>query len=135
MPRFLVVALAAFALLSATVLAVAQEELLQAGVGTPVAWTFEGTPVNSANSVAIVDKTSPFRFELKEITVTPGTTVIWTSIGTRPHTVTADDGSFDSGIDTPINPGGTFAQTFAAAGDFPYHCEIHPAMTGTVHVS
>ena len=31
--------------------------------------------------------------------------------------------------------GGTFEQTFDEAGEFAYHCNIHPQMTGTVSVS
>jgi plastocyanin len=48
------------------------------------------------------------------------------------HTVTADDGSFDSG---PIAQGETFSQVFNAAGSVGYHCEIHPQMTGTIIVT
>lgn len=31
--------------------------------------------------------------------------------------------------------GGQFQHTFANAGSFPYHCTIHPGMTGTVTVA
>jgi hypothetical protein len=41
------------------------------------------------------------------------------------HTVSAEDGSFDSG---PVEPGDP------TAGEFPYHCEPHPFMTGRVIV-
>jgi plastocyanin len=27
-----------------------------------------------------------------------------------------------------------YSRTFGAAGSFPYHCEPHPSMTGTVTV-
>lgn len=37
----------------------------------------------------------PFGFS-GDITVAPGTTVVWINRDTKPHTVTADDGSFDS---------------------------------------
>jgi len=30
--------------------------------------------------------------------------------------------------------GGVYAHTFLTAGTFPYHCSIHPAMTGSVLV-
>ena len=46
------------------------------------------------------------------------------------HTVTADDGSFDSGkMDH-----GNFHHAFAHPGVFGYHCHIHPDMKGTVTV-
>jgi nitrite reductase (NO-forming) len=57
--------------------------------------------------------------------------VSWTNDDSTEHTVTADDGSFDSG---PISPGDTFDNTFDSLGEFGYHCSIHPFMTGMVIV-
>jgi tyrosinase len=64
--------------------------------------------------------------------VDSGTTVTWTNNGVLPHTVTADDGSFDSG---QLDSGATFSQTFSTAGTFAYHCEFHDEMVATVMVS
>lgn len=47
-----------------------------------------------------------------------------------PHTVTADDGSLDSGP----RRAGEFRVVFGRPGLFRYHCAIHPYMTGTVVV-
>jgi plastocyanin len=47
------------------------------------------------------------------------------------HTVTSDDGLFDSG---PLEPGKSFSYAFSRRGTFRYHCEIHPAMKGSVVV-
>ena len=55
----------------------------------------------------------------------------WTNNGPSVHTVTADDGSFDSGN---ISVGKTFSHTFQTAGTFAYHCTIHPFMKATVIV-
>jgi plastocyanin len=79
-------------------------------------------------AVSIVD----FAFQPNSLEVTPGTTVTWTNDGAATHTVTADDGSFNSGN---LAPGATFSQTFNDAGVFTYHCNIHPQMTGTIVVS
>jgi hypothetical protein len=65
------------------------------------------------------------------IDVLTGDTVTWMNDSSRQHTVTADDGSFDSGH---ISVGGMYAQRFADAGTFPYHCTLHPFMTGEVDV-
>jgi plastocyanin len=46
--------------------------------------------------------------------------------------VTAGDGSFDSGA---LGTGGTFSQTFDAAGTFDYACAFHPDMTATITVT
>jgi plastocyanin len=63
--------------------------------------------------------------------VLTGDTVNWPNDSARPHTVTADDGSFDSGR---IVVRSSFAQRFGAPGTFPYHCTLHPSMRGEVDV-
>jgi plastocyanin len=60
-----------------------------------------------------------------------GDTVMWTNDSVRTHTVTADDGSFDSGR---VVPSATYTRTFTALGDSPYHCVIHPFIRGDVEV-
>jgi plastocyanin len=79
------------------------------------------------NAVSIVD----FAFQPKSVTIAAGSAVTWTNKANRAHTVTADDGSFDSG-DLASND--SFANVFDAAGTFSYHCSIHPQMTATVVV-
>jgi plastocyanin len=61
--------------------------------------------------------------------IAKGDTVIWTNQMDFDHTVTADNGSFDS---KPIKPSKTFSRKFDAVGSFPYHCEIHKFMKGTI---
>jgi nitrite reductase (NO-forming) len=66
------------------------------------------------------------------VTMVPlGATVTWTNNDTMAHTVTAADGSFDSGM---IQPGGTFSFTFDKPGDFDYACTPHPWMKGRISV-
>jgi plastocyanin len=66
-----------------------------------------------------------------EITVAPGTKIIWTNRDETPHTVTSTDKSFASkGLDTDDK----FEHTFTSEGDFSYTCTLHPFMTGVVHV-
>jgi plastocyanin len=72
-----------------------------------------------------------FAYGPKEITITPGTNVIWTNHDQTPHTVSSNDKSFASkGLDTDDK----FDHTFASEGDFAYICTLHPFMTGIVHV-
>lgn len=61
-------------------------------------------------------------FAPEVIRVPLGTTVTWARDGRSPHTVTADDGSFDSGN---LDPGQSFSQTFEAEGAYPYFCTYH----------
>lgn len=54
--------------------------------------------------------------------IQPGDTVTWTNAGAMPHTVTADDNSFDSG---EIEPGGTFSRIFSQGSVINYYCKLH----------
>jgi plastocyanin len=63
--------------------------------------------------------------------VSPGASIIWTNDDDDPHTVTADDGSFDS---KGLGQGDTYARTFAKPGTYAYHCAVHPFMKGVVIV-
>jgi len=82
-----------------------------------------------ATAVSIQD----FAFDPPHIQVSVGDTVTWTQ-GTdgAPHTATADDESFETG--NLSDEGETGAVTFDEAGEFPYHCAIHPEMLGLVTV-
>jgi plastocyanin len=88
---------------------------------------------------ALPDET--LRFEPPTFSVPAGTTLLFANVGGRPHTLTADDGSFDSGVVTPGAEGGRFAGTNATLtlgrpGTFAFHCEVHPqAMRGTITVT
>lgn len=73
-----------------------------------------------------------FSFIPDPISITVGDSVTWTNEDGFAHTVTADDDSFDSGN---LDGGATFEQSFDEAGEFAYHCNIHPQMAGTVSVS
>ncbi len=109
--------------------------------GTILVLTLAAAPAIAADHpVSIVGKS----FDPAQITIAAGDTVTWTvsqSIG-EPHSVTsgkpgdADPGSlFDSGIEGLKDDGGTYQQTFDAAGTFVYYCTVHPAeMTGVVTV-
>lgn len=69
-----------------------------------------------------------FSFVPKEISVAKGTTVVWSNRDSVTHDVTSSLFSQD------INPGESFSYTFAQAGEYPYHCDIHTYMTGTITV-
>ncbi len=72
-----------------------------------------------------------FMFRPAQLVVAPGTTIIWTNGGQVIHTVTAEDGSFDSGA---IDSGQRRALLFTKPGTFPFHCTPHPFMRGEVIV-
>lgn len=77
------------------------------------------------------------RFEESALSVPVGATVVWRYDGTLPHTVTADNGEFDS--PTLDAEGETFSFTFTEAGVYAYHCRFHggpggQGMSGTITV-
>jgi plastocyanin len=56
---------------------------------------------------------------------------VWTNRGQVVHTVTADNGAFDSGN---IEPGERRSLTFSTPGTFPFRCTPHPFMRGVIVV-
>src|SRR5436309_13653236 len=82
---------------------------------------------NYPNSVSIKN----FAFSNTSLSITSGATVTWTNNDATAHTVTADDGSFDSGN---IAPGNSFTHTFSSMGTVNYHCTIHSMMKAAVIV-
>jgi plastocyanin len=79
------------------------------------------------NHVTIRD----FAFAPADLDVAASTEVTWTNDDPAPHTVTAEDGSFDSGT---LEPGQTFSVSVQSNGPVTYRCEIHPDMVGTITV-
>ena len=70
-------------------------------------------------------------FDPSVLEVAPGATVVWAwaSNGTV-HDIRFDDGPTSGQLGS-----GTFERTFAAVGDFPYHCTIHGvSMSGVINV-
>ena len=67
----------------------------------------------------------------QRVEVPAGTTVAWTNKDPLAHTVTADDGSWDS---REIAPGATWRHTFDRPGTYAFHCTPHPFMKGVVVV-
>jgi plastocyanin len=93
-----------------------------------LALVLSATAVRAADAaVSIAD----FSFSPSTVTVNVGDTVTWTNSDQAPHTATANDGSFNTGS---ISNGSSDSVTFDTAGTFPYHCTIHPTMSGTVVV-
>ena len=73
-----------------------------------------------------------FAFAPASRSVKAGDSVKWTNRDGATHTVTADDGAFDSG---KLAGGKSFSFTFEQAGTFAYHCNIHQRMTAKVIVT
>lgn len=84
----------------------------------------------TANAAAANVTLNNFAFTPATTNITAGDSVTWSNVQAGvTHTATSDTGVWDSGN---IAASGTFSQTFPSAGTFPYHCSIHPSMTGTI---
>ena len=66
------------------------------------------------------------------LTVAVGTTVRWTNRDEETHTVTFDTERVGSaGLDLNED----YVHTFTKAGEYPYTCDLHPFMQGTIVVN
>ncbi len=72
-----------------------------------------------------------FAFDPNNITIALGDTVTWTNYDSSKHTVTEDNGEFDS---EDLDTEDSFSWTFDVAGNYSYHCGRHSSMTGMVNV-
>jgi plastocyanin len=75
-------------------------------------------PVNYTAKISI-EKNA---FTPAEVTVMQSGTLLWVNNDNQVHTVTAEDGTFDSG---DIQPGGSFSFTFTIIGPHTYNCKYH----------
>lgn len=69
------------------------------------------------------------------LTVNPGTTVIWTNDDIVVHTVTASEPHPDGDFNGWVLPGEEYAFTFNTPGTYTYGCIVHPWAQGVMVVS
>jgi plastocyanin len=100
------------------------------GGGGSTATAADGSQTTLPPGKGVVDMTNR-SFVPATLTVQMGDTVTWVNQDAPQHDVVADHGEFTS---QPFDKGQSFTFTFAKAGTYPYHCSIHPGMTGTVIV-
>ncbi len=93
----------------------------------PGSWEFQEQPADDE----FADEESIPDFSVNVLRVPVGTVVTWLNQDDQMHTVTAADGSFDSGF---LAQGETFAVTFDTPGEFEYACTPHPWMRAKVIV-
>lgn len=129
-PQVVIAIAAAFAVATcggSTPLATASPAATAAPVVATASPAASGAPAAAGSTVSI----KSFSFTPASITIAVGDSITWTNNDSAGHTVTADDGSFDSGR---LSNGASFTQAFATAGTFTYHCAIHSSMKATVVV-
>jgi len=96
------------------------------------------TPTPPATGGAGASATASGEFTIKAykfpaFTASPGQKLTFVDGDSEPHTVTADDGSFDSSSFDNTAPGSLVAPT--RPGTYAVHCTVHPSMHGTLTVT
>ena len=91
----------------------------------PVTHDVDMVEVNPANP-------NSWTFDPPTVDARAGDTVVWHNTGSMQHSVTAADGSFDSGL---VAAGVTWKRTFTAPAFVDYHCTPHPWMKAVVRVA
>lgn len=100
---------------------------------TPMASPEPSVAVSSAPSSepkASVD-TKNFSYVPADLTVVAGSTVTFKNSDATAHTITADDGSFDS---KNMAEGASWSHVFEKAGTYTYYCAYHRYMHGKIVV-
>ncbi len=70
-------------------------------------------------------------FSPKELAAAPGDTITWVNYDLVPHTVTADDESWDSGF---VGAQGQWQLVVQAGMPTTYFCRYHPFMTARLRI-
>jgi plastocyanin len=93
----------------------------------------EPAPITGNGTIVrIVDDAGSNSYSPNPIEVKVGLTITWVNDDSVIHTATSTAGIFDSKI---LQRGGTFSYTFDTVGEYPYYCDLHPNMVGTVRVT
>jgi plastocyanin len=72
-----------------------------------------------------------FAYSPETLTIPVGSKVTFTNYDNVEHTVTAKDGSFDSGL---FGNGKSYTKTFTKAGEYKIYCKPHTFMVATIVV-
>lgn len=93
------------------------------------------SPSPSASAVvagkATTLKIANYAYEPASLTVKVGTKITVTNKDQTAHTATARSGAFDSGT---VNTGQSKSFTVTKPGVYPYYCQFHAFMSGTIKV-
>ena len=111
--------------------------LLLAAVGVTALLAAAAPELTAAGEAVVAAAASPatvqidnFAFTPATLTVTAGTTVTWKNEDDSPHRIGDKNGTESAALDTDYS----FSHTFAAPGEYPYICTIHPYMVGKIIV-
>jgi plastocyanin len=93
--------------------------------------TIPGGVAVEADSAAVTVEMRQVAYGPKTVRIRAGQSVAWVNRDPLQHTVTADDGGWDSGV---MDEGARYVRRFDTPGRYRYHCTPHPQMKGVVVV-
>lgn len=108
----------------------APSEAPAASVAAPSAAAVGCSPSTDAGTVTVT--IAGRSYSPGTVTAAVGDVITWTNNDSVPHTATLDEGDCSTGS---LGGGDSGGLTFSEAGTYPYHCRIHPDMTGTIEIS
>lgn len=88
------------------------------------------TASTDAGTVAV--SIEGFAFGPSTVEAKVGDIIAFTNVDSASHTATLDDGDCTT---DGLGKGETGALVFSEAGSYPFHCRIHPDMTGTFEIA
>ena len=92
---------------------------------------FPGVETEAAKGQRVVIEIREFEFAPDAPKLKPGDVIVWINKDIVPHTVTADDDSWDSG---QIDSGGKWEMVVKDGQFKSYYCRFHPSMTARLDI-
>lgn len=84
-----------------------------------------GEVVDATDQERVEVSITDYKYEISELTISEGTTVVWVNDGNVAHDVTSDTDMTELGSQL-LGNGETYEYTFNEAGEYLYHCSPHP---------
>ena len=88
-----------------------------------------GAAAAAAGQDRVVIEIRDFAFVPERPEISPGDIVVWKNLDIVPHSATASDGSWDSGL---IAAGGSWEAVVTEDMALAYYCRYHPSMEATL---
>lgn len=85
-------------------------------------------PQNTSQNTVMIQN---FTYIPHTITIKSGTNVTWINKDSAIHDISSDSGVFAS---KDLAKEERYTHNFTKPGEYPYHCNEHPSMTGTIIV-
>lgn len=105
--------------------------LIVAALAVSIAFLQPSKP-DAAETNRVVIEIRAFKYAPRKPSLKVGDQVVWKNRDIVPHTVTALDGSWDSGT---IEAGGEWQTTVSASMLTDYYCRFHPMMTAAFTIN